>query len=175
MRVVWAGVLLSALGIGCFLGCGKASPPPPSIAEKKVLDSLDCPAVAVTNGQAALLKLEKGYGLFVPHIDNRYEGKYELVYSASGDFKNDAVSIQKGSGRFSDQNVTIKGHRLNVYGESERSVWVQLAFGDKKLLIALLPTSNPKDLDLSKIRFEPTSDADSATWAQFLREKGLIR
>jgi hypothetical protein len=171
----WVCLLTIALSLEYVVGCDKPGPPSASSAEKKVLDSLDCPAVAVGNGQAVLLKVETGYGLLIPHIQNRYEGSYELLYSASGNFKVDAVPLQNKSGRFSDMKPEIKGHHLTLYGESEQSIWVQLTFGDKKILIASVHSSDPKNLDLSKIRFERTTEATSEDWSEYLREKGIVK
>ena len=132
-------------------------------------------AVAVGNGQAALLKAEAGYGLLIPRVQNRYEGSYELLFSASGNFKTDAVSLEKKSGRFGDMNAAFKGHRLSLYGESDQSIWIQLAFGDKKILIASVASNDPKALDLSKIRYEATHEASPEEWKKLLREKGVLK
>jgi hypothetical protein len=159
----------------CLLGCDKPPPPPPSAAEQRALDSLTPAAVSVGNGQAAILKTEAGFGLLIPRVKSRHEGSYELLFSASGNFTSDAVSIEKKSGTFGDMNAVFKGHRLSLYGESDQSIWVQLAFGDKKILIASVPSNDPKILDLSKVRYEATPEASPEEWKKLLREKGVLK
>lgn len=174
MKTAARFLALSLVGLSTA-ACDRPAAPPPSAAEKHVLDSLSPPAVAVGNGQAALVKVDSGFALLIPRVRNRYEGSYEILFSASGNFKEDAVELQKKSGRFSDFKADVKGHRLTLYGESEESIWVQLSLGDTKILIAAVPSSDPKKLDLSKVRFEGNTEMDSEKWRKFLEEKGVLK
>lgn len=139
-------VVVAALALALF-GCERQK------ATERVLEAVNPKEVAVTNGQAAILRLSDGYAAIVPTCVRHNEIKYRAFTSSNGIFQTNGEPVQEGIVATTTP-VDVGGVRVFVGYGGENITSVMLDFGDNTTGIAVFATNDLRLLDVSRIEFK---------------------
>jgi hypothetical protein len=146
LRAFQAAVIAVLCSLPLF-GCGRQK------ATERVLEAVNPKEVAVTNGQAAILRLSDGYAAIVPTYVQHNEIKYRAFTSSNGVFQANGEPIQEGVVATTTP-VDVGGVRVFVGYGGENTTSVMLDFGDNTTGIAVFATNDLRLLNVSRIEFK---------------------
>ena len=140
-------VILGLVAYSCLPGCERQK------AQERVLSAFNPPAVSVTNGQAAVLRLTNGYAVVIPKYIRHNEISYRVYFNGfDGRFADSATPPQEGSVGAGRQ-IEIEGIRVYLGYGGENVTGILLDFGDASTGIAWFPTNDLEAIDASRITF----------------------
>jgi len=147
-----------------------------SPTKQKFLDSLNAtPSIEVENGQAVVIKIPEGYLFVVPTTFGLFKGgKYNVVFSETGDFRKDGKIVLNGSwGETLDTSFKFKGHSVYFQGGSKCSIFVGLSEFEKPNTTAIsrFNGTDPNSVVISDIQFIEHPGFNDELFDKFLDEE----
>jgi hypothetical protein len=121
-------------------------------AQTKLLESLKPPSVLVENGEAAVIKIPSGYLFVIPRKRDIEVGDYKVLFSATGNFREDSVVAAEGGGVLLSMFVKIRGCGINFSAGSATAVYVR-PFDEGAASIAKYNSCDPNSLDVNSLEF----------------------
>lgn len=175
-KLLYFGLLiLAATGCAWYLLADRDINKEAEPGHKLLVRALTSVGVEVKNGQAALIKLPKGYAFVVPRRADSRNVYLKVLCSASGDFGTDAVTLREGNYYLSGLRIDVMGHDFYIDASDNVHASVRISFErfDQNVAIALYEGTDPKEVDVSKVQFKSnrTTTIDPEVMKMFLREE----